>query len=84
MQTGYRDELERMITDAIYRCFAEVVEREDLYRGYSRAEVRLILRYHTQAVTGLLESWTDEDSKNLDQIVSLVYRMVQGEVSPRG
>lgn len=84
MQTGYRDELERMITDAIYRCFAEVVEREDLYRGYSRAEVRLILRYHTQAVTGLLESWTDEDSKNLDQIVSLVYRMVQGEISPRG
>ena len=61
-----------------------MVEREDLYRGYSRAEVRLILRYHTQAVTGLLESWTDEDSKNLDQIVSLVYRMVQGEVSPRG
>ena len=46
--------------------------------------MRLILRYHTQAVTGLLESWTDEDSKNLDQIVSLVSRMVQGEVSPRG
>lgn len=82
MQGSYAQELERILYRTIYRCFEQAVDDDNLYAHYSRAEVRLILRYHTAAVIGLLQNWTEEDTRNIDQIVHLVYRMMLGQISP--
>ena len=82
MQSNYRDELEQIITRYAYRLFGHVIERKNLYRGRTRSEVKLILRYHSQAIMGILREWTDEDTENLDEIVCLVYLLMTEGISP--
>ena len=82
MQSNYRDELEMLVTQYAYHFFERVIEEQDLYRSRTRSEVKLILRYHSHAIMGLLREWTDEDSKNLDEIVHLVYLLMTKGISP--
>ena len=82
MQSIYRDELEKILKQAFFRLFEQAVETNHLYPGYTHLEIKIILRYHTQAVMGLLWEWTDADSKNIDQIVHIVYLMMLGKISP--
>ena len=53
-----------------YELFESIVEEENLYRNYSRQELKLILRY---------QDWTSEDTKNLDMIVHEVYLIMMGK-----
>ena len=82
MQSNYRDELESLLTQNVYNLFEHVIEEGNLYRNKTRMEVKLIMRYHCQAVLGVLREWTDEDTKNLDMIVHQVYLLMTGNVSP--
>lgn len=84
MESNYRDELEKFLTQYIQRLFERVCDEEGLYQDCTRFEVKLILRYHCQAILGLLWGWTDADTKNLDQIVHVVYRLMTEGISPRG
>lgn len=63
MESNYRDELEKFLTQYIQRLFERVCDEEGLYQDCTRFEVKLILRYHSQAILGLLWGWTDADSK---------------------
>ncbi len=81
MNGSYRDELERLLTQYMMRFFERVIEAEGLFPSRTRWELKLILRYHTQAILGLLREWTDEDTKQLDQIAHQIYLMM-GQVSP--
>lgn len=82
MQSNYRDELAHLLTQNIYNLFEHIIESGNLYRSNSRLEVKLIIRYHCQAVLGLLREWTDEDTHNLDMIAHQVYVLMAGESSP--
>ena len=84
MESNYRDELEKFLTQYIQRLFERVCDEEGLYQDCTRFEVKLILRYHSQAILGLLWGWTDADTKNLDQIVHVGYRLMTEGISPRG
>ena len=82
MQSNYREEIERLLTGHIYRLFDQIVEDAGLYQNYSRSEYNLILRYHSQAIMGILREWTEADTRNMDQIVDQVYRLLTGAVTP--
>lgn len=82
MQTNYREELERIFTQYFYRLFAQIAESENLYQNCSRSELNLIIRYHSQAILGILRGWTEEDSEHLEQIVHLIYELIAGKISP--
>ena len=82
MESAYRDELERLLAQYVQRLFEQVCDEEGLYRSCTRAEVRLILRYHSQAVLGLLRGWTEADTRELDQIVHTVFRLMTEGISP--
>ena len=84
MESNYREELERLLVEYIQRLFEHVCDEEGLYQDCTRIEVKLILRYHSQAILGILRSWTEADTKNLDQIVSVVYRLMTEGISPLG
>lgn len=84
MESNYREELERLLVEYIQRLFEHVCDEEGLYQDCTRLEVKLILRYHSQAIIGILRSWTEADTKNLDQIVSVVYRLMTEGISPLG
>ena len=83
LQTNYRDEIERMVEEQFFTFFLRVVEKRGLYAQCSHADLKLVMRYHSQAVLGLLKNWTEADSGDLDHIVHIVHQLVVGEISPR-
>ena len=66
----------------VYELFERVVEEQNLYQTYSRQKVKLIMRYHSSAILGLLRDWTAEDTRNLDTIVHEVFLLMMGEIRP--
>ena len=83
LQTNYRDEIERIVEEQFFTFFLRVVEKRGLYAQCSHADLKLVMRYHSQAVLGLLKNWTEADSGDLDHIVHIVHQLVVGEISPR-
>ena len=81
--SNYGSEFERVLSQAAYELFEHAVQEEKLYQNYSYQEMKLILRYHSRAIMGLLQDWTAEDTENLDQIVHEVYLIMMGEIAPR-
>ena len=82
MQSNYRDQLERLLQEHTQHLFEQVCDQKGLYRSCTRFEVSLILRYHSQAVMGLLRGWTQTDTQNLDAIVHTVFRLMTEGISP--
>lgn len=83
MVSSYRDELDQFLVQYVERLFEQACDEEGLYQNCTRFEVRLILRYHSQAIIGILRNWTDADTKNLDLIVHTVFRLMTEGIAPR-
>lgn len=73
MASNYRDELAALIKNNFYRILERIVEEKNLYQDLSRFQLKWLLKYHSNAVMGILAEWTDEDTKNLDRIVHELY-----------
>lgn len=82
MDTNYGEQLEKLINQQVYHFFEEIVERENLFPNYNRWELSVILRYHCRAVLGILQDFTEEDSKKLEDIVHLIFLLISGKISP--
>ena len=82
LETNYGYELEQILTQYTMHLFEQICDEEGLYRNCTRFDVNLILRYHCQAILGLLRNWTDSDTKNLDQIVHITYQLITEGISP--
>ena len=82
MQSGYRDQLERLLEEQTQRLFQQICDQKGLYCHCTRFEAALILRYHSQAVMGLLRGWSQTDTQNLDAIVHTVFRLMTEGISP--
>lgn len=82
MQTNYGEEMERLLKQQLYQMFEQIVTEKNLYQSLGRSERTWVLRYHSYAIMGILQDWTEEDTNNLDQIVHAVYLLLTGRVSP--
>ena len=82
LKTGFGEEIESYLSEYIRRLFETVIEEQNLYPNCSRAQLDLILRYHSHAVTGILREWTEQDTKRVDEISRLVYLLMTGGVTP--
>ena len=82
MDTNYAAEVEELVTKAFYHLFERLLEEEGLFQDCTRFQQNLILRYNTQAIMGILRTWTDEDTKNMDRIIHDIYAYVSGELKP--
>lgn len=82
MDSNYRTELEQLLRRYIQRFFVTAAEAKNYYSGCSPSEHKFILRYHSQAILGLLHEWTEEDSEHLDEIVHTVYCLMMKGIPP--
>ena len=46
--------------------------------------MKLIVRYHAGAILGLFQTWIDEDTQHLDDIVATVFRLMTEGIPPQG
>ena len=83
MDSSYRAELEPMLRQYLQRFFFLLAENRQYYAQCSVAEVKIISRYHSLAVLGLLQEWTPQDAEQLDQIVHTVYRLIAEGIPPK-
>ena len=82
MTSNYRDEMEQIIRETFYAFFEQAAVESGLYQDYSGKDAGMIIRYHCAALMGLLQSWTEKDTQDLDYIVHSVYRILKGEMAP--
>lgn len=82
MQTNYAKEIEQILIQNVCELLKGVAEEEELYQNYSHQEQKLIMRYHSRAILGILQEWTPEDTRNLDAIVHEIYLIMMGEIRP--
>ena len=80
MKSNYGDELKRLLHQCFLHYFALASERKNFYPNCTRSQMKIILRYHSQAIMGLLEEWTEEDTEQLDQIVHIIYHIMTAEI----
>lgn len=81
--SNYGAELEQISRQCIQQFFAAVAENQNYYRQCSAAEAKIILRYHSLAIIGLLSEWSKQDTEQLDQIVHTVYRLLTEGIPPK-
>ena len=81
MKSNYGDEVERILREKLFELAEKISDIQGLYAHCSRQDRRLILRYHCMAIMGTLQNWTEEDTKNLDHNVHLLYLLLTGGIS---
>lgn len=81
--TSYQAELEALLRRYIQQFFLMAAERKNYYSQCSMSEVRIISRYHSLAILGMLQEWTEQDTENMDQIVNIVYRLMTKGIPPK-
>ena len=81
MQSTYGDEIARMLEEFFFDLFRKVVDAQHWYEGYSEKDKQFIMRYHCQAVLGMLRDWTKQDTQDVDYIVHQIYLLAMGKSS---
>ena len=82
MKSNYGEELKHLLRQSFRRFFTLASEQKHFYPNCPHSQLKVILRYHSQAIMGLLEDWTDGDTEQLDQIVHTVYHIMTAEIPP--
>lgn len=83
LDSNYGEELEHLSRQYIQQFFALVAENLNYYGQCSATEAKIILRYHSLAVLGLLREWKEQDTEQLEQIVHTVYRLLMEGIPPQ-
>ena len=83
MDSNYAPELEQLLRQYTQRFFDRAAEERNFYAGSSPAESKLILRYHSHAIMGLLLEWTEEDTAHLDEIIRTICRLMADGIQPQ-
>ena len=82
IRSNYGEEMKRLLRQSFQRYFALAAQRKNFYPSCTHSQLTIIQRYHCQAIMGLLEEWTEEDTERMDQIVHTVYHIMTAEIPP--
>ena len=82
MQTNYRAELERLLRQQFDKMVKNVAQERGPYPDLNVWEQEFVIRFYTLALMGMLLDWKEEDTKNMDQIISLLGRLLTGQIVP--
>lgn len=77
LQTNYRDDIEKLMEQLVYQLVELAAEKHNLAQSCTLFDYKLTLRYHSQAMMGILRGWTDEDTEQMDEMVHSLYLMLQ-------
>lgn len=82
IHTNYGNEIEKLLDEFMYSFFDRATERTEVYKHYSRAERKFVIQYHCFAIKGILDKWTEEDTKNQNFIAHQIYLILSGKITP--
>ncbi|CAI6243149.1 hypothetical protein NRS6120_05325 [Bacillus subtilis] len=76
MNTNYRDEIEQIISEQITGFMKKKCEDSNALDDYTQYEKDMLIRYHSQAVIGLMKGMTPKDEEHIDEIVHVLLSIV--------
>lgn len=82
LSTNYSEEIERLVKEHIYYIFRQIIEEEELFPGLEEKDLELVVRYHSQAVIGILKDWSPKDDKNTERIIHTIFMIMEGKIAP--
>lgn len=82
LETNYRTEIKQMVEDYFFDFFMLVAEKRKLYPQCNHSDLKYIMKYHSQAVLGMIRNWSEEDNNDMDHIVHIVHQIITGKLSP--
>lgn len=82
LETNYEDEIKKMVEDYFFDFFMLVAEKRKLYPQCNHSDLKLIMKYHSQAVLGMIRNWSTDDNDDIEHIVHLVHQLVIGGLPP--
>lgn len=69
LESNYGRELNELFMHSMQDLFRRLAQKQGMLQEFTPFEQEFMTRYHCQAIMGIIQSWTDEDTKNMDQIV---------------
>ena len=72
LDSNYAPELEQLLHQYARKFLAKAAAQLNLRLNCTPEEFGIILRYHSNAILGLLREWTEEDTEHLDEIVHTI------------
>jgi AcrR family transcriptional regulator len=82
LSSSYGQELEQIVTQYVYGFYHSIIDKKHLYVSETPEEQDLIIRYNTQAIIGIIRTWTPKDDENIESICSVMFRLMSGQISP--
>ena len=82
MSTNYKDEIDRILIEHFYKLSDRIVIAKSLYKECNIVELSLVKKYQCHGFIGMISQWSDEDTKNMDQIINAMYKIMIGEIRP--
>lgn len=82
IKSNYGQELKRLLRQSFQQYFALASQRRHFYPNCTHAQLEIIQRYHSKAILGILEEWTEEDTEQLEQIVHTIYHIMTADIPP--
>ncbi|KIR01417.1 Transcriptional regulator, TetR family [Lachnospiraceae bacterium TWA4] len=79
MRSNYGKEIKEIIFEQVFEIFLEITNEEEISKKMNDFDRQMAIRYHCYAIDGILQNWTEEDTKNLDQIAHNVYVLITGQ-----
>lgn len=79
LESNFSRELETLLWENMQLLFRRAMEQEGLMQGLDSNTQELHMRYHYQAIKGMLMQWTDTDTQNLDQITHMIFQILSRE-----
>lgn len=81
IESKYGEELEKLLMQNVQNLFQRLAEKQGAFQKCTPFEQGFIIRYHCQAVMGIVQHWSEEDTKNLNQIAHAIFLTLSEGVS---
>ena len=81
MASNYGEEMERILRKEMHQLAEDVAEESHQFQNIPREEMKIVMQYHTQALMGMLEQWSDASSEQIDQVVHTIYKIMSGKIA---
>lgn len=76
LESNYGPELERLLRQQMEDVFYQTAARHGAMKDGGDYEQRLAIRYHCQAILGLLREWSEEDTREIDTAAHTIMHMI--------
>lgn len=76
LESNYGPELEKMLRQHMEKVLYQSAGDRRTIKTSRDYERRLVIRYHSQAILGLLRGWTEEDTQKMDTVVHTIMQMI--------